>query len=103
MAARWRAGKMNEISTSDVHGTPTHADPTLTFPRSSPLRRLDARDRRVEGLVMDLMVCAAPESPTRPSLEEPRVSFIFAASSSFSRPDARFGGATEPRANAFAR
>ena len=71
--------------------------PPLTFPRSSPLRRLDARDRRVEGLVMDLMVCAAPESPTRPSLEEPRVSFVFAASSSFSRPDARFGGATEPR------
>lgn len=62
--------------------------PPLTFPRSSPLRRLDARDRRVEGLVMDLMVRAAPESPTRPSLEEPRVSFIFAASSSFSRPDA---------------
>ena len=34
--------------------------PPLTFPRSSPLRRLDARDRRVEGLVMDLMVRAAP-------------------------------------------
>ena len=77
--------------------------PPLTFPRSSPLRRLDARDRRVEGLVMDLMVRAAPESPNRPSLEEPRVSFIFAASSSFFPPDARFGGATEPRADAFAR
>jgi len=59
------------------HGTRGHTlTSPLAFPRFLLPRRLDARDRRVEGLVMELMVRAAQETPTRPSLEEPRVCFF---------------------------
>ena len=83
-----------------VHGTPRHTlTSPLAFPRPHPPRRLDARDRRVEGLVMDLMVRAAPHPRlARASRSHVSLSFHFIASSSSSFSRRRRARSETPRA-----
>jgi hypothetical protein len=71
---------------------------TLTSPlalrRPFSLDRLDARDRRVEGLVLDLMVRARAENQTQPRAEGD-ARLILSARSSLVAERAR-GATTDP-------